>query len=162
MYASKTITKCNRLYHKIVAFIIQFGHPPVLREMCVLMNTNSTSLVRGYLKVLEEWRWIEVPEGKCRAIQLIRPTERGLTREQLAALFRNAERFDSSFNKPLTPEVAEQKRQRDLATHREYVKRRARKLQAPPAAAAPDPVEQRRSQLRAQIQPFTGIEKSKA
>lgn len=67
--------RCIELYNKIVAFIAQFGYPPSLREMCTLMSIRSTSHVRKYVRVLEEWHWIEITDGKCRTLRLIRPTE---------------------------------------------------------------------------------------
>lgn len=66
---------CITLYNRIVAFKKQFGYPPVLREICVLMDINSTSAARDYLRVLESWHWITMTDGKCRTMRLIRPTE---------------------------------------------------------------------------------------
>lgn len=68
-------TQSIKLYNCIVAFKVQFGHPPSLREMCTLMSVNSTSHVRGYVCVLEKWHWIELDGGQCRRMRLTRPTE---------------------------------------------------------------------------------------
>lgn len=66
---------CTTLYNRIVAFIKQFGYPPTTREICTLMDINSTSQARAYLRVLENWHWIQMTNGKCRTMRLIRPTE---------------------------------------------------------------------------------------
>lgn len=66
---------CITLYNRIVAFKKQFGYPPVLREICTLMDINSTSAARDYLRVLENWHWIQMTDGKCRTMRLTRPTE---------------------------------------------------------------------------------------
>lgn len=66
---------CIRLYNRIVAFIKQYGYPPTLREICTLMDINSTSQARDYLRVLEGWNWIVLTDGKARTMRLIRPTE---------------------------------------------------------------------------------------
>lgn len=84
--------KSIRLYHKIVAFIVQFKHPPSLREMGVMMNSNSTSLMRDYIQVLKAWGWIGMDGGQCRTIQLTRPTERGLSIDELRAFFKPADK----------------------------------------------------------------------
>lgn len=67
--------RCIKMYHKITAYIKQFGHPPSLRDLCVLMDMNSTSHVAKYLRILEDWKWIEMDAHKCRTMRLIRPTE---------------------------------------------------------------------------------------
>lgn len=66
---------CIQLYNRIVAFIGQFGYPPSLREMATLMDINSTSLIAGYMRVLESWGWIAVTNNKSRTLRLTRPTE---------------------------------------------------------------------------------------
>ncbi len=86
--SSKALTtKAGRLYHLIVAYMIQHHHPPCLREMCELMHSRSTSLMTYYLKTLRDWGWIEMKGGLCRTIQLTRPTEKGCDLRTLAEFY---------------------------------------------------------------------------
>lgn len=66
---------CIKLYHKIVAFKKQFGFAPSLRDMCQMLDIDSTSQVRVYLRKLETWGWVQMEEGKGRTLRLTRPTE---------------------------------------------------------------------------------------
>ncbi len=67
---------CIVLYERIAAYWKQFGHAPSLRDMCKLMNINSTSYIAGLLRVLEDWKWIEQSDGS-HAMRLTRVTEVG-------------------------------------------------------------------------------------
>lgn len=96
-YSKEVTDKCIKLYNLIAAFIIQFGYPPSLRDMCKMMNSNSTSLMNSYVCVLMTWGWIDMVEGKSRTIHLTRPTENGRTPEQLAEYF---SKLDESLRNP--------------------------------------------------------------
>lgn len=80
MMQSKTqlehkIDICNKLYDFIEAFIDQNGYAPSLREMGAAMDKNSTSIMRGYVRTLESWKWAKVESGKSRALVLLPKTD---------------------------------------------------------------------------------------
>lgn len=87
---------CINLYNKIVAFKQQFGYLPSIREMCKLTDTASTSMLRGYLQVLQDWGWLEIPKGTSRAMRLTRPTEMDVLPSIRQAVTEHGDRLEAS------------------------------------------------------------------
>lgn len=79
--------RATRLYNFIVRYYAENGYFLTLREMTDVLGNNSTSIARAYVDLLEKRGWVRRIESQsARALKLTRPTERGLTPDQLAAL----------------------------------------------------------------------------
>jgi len=125
--------KCVRLYSKIVAYMIQFGHAPTVRDMCKMMGITSTSMMAYYVKTLVKWGWISKADHMGRTIVLTRATEAGRPLADIAPYFKDVE--------VSAPKL-------EARTMRTPI--RERRIEQPPL--------QRREVLRAQIQPYKGGE----
>jgi SOS-response transcriptional repressor LexA len=75
-----------KLYNFIMVFYAQHGYSPSIREIMPILQVSSTSLAAYTLNILINWRWIERGEKGGRNIRLMRPTERGLSAENLRTL----------------------------------------------------------------------------
>lgn len=86
---SKTIDRAVRLYLFMLRYWVENGYTPTVREMCGALGVSSTATAQHYLNILIQWKWIERRAG-IRTVGLIRVSERGMSRAQVAAL---AERY---------------------------------------------------------------------
>lgn len=82
----RVINRACTLYAFLLYFYVENGYWPTLREMMPALQVTSSSMMKHFLDVLTKWGWIARGDGGGRNLKLLRPTERGLTREQLAAL----------------------------------------------------------------------------
>lgn len=79
--------KAINLYNQIVQFYAATGFMPRFRHMTVMAGVSSINTVYNYLRRLEALGWVERPfPGATCAITLTRPTEAGLTPDELRAL----------------------------------------------------------------------------
>jgi len=129
MASQEVNDKCVQLYSKIVAYMIQFGHAPTVRDMRKMMGIRSTSTTAYYIKYLVRWGWISKAENKGRTIVLTRATEAGRPLADIAPYFKDV---TVTASKP------------QPRTMRTPI--RERRIEQPPL--------QRREVLRAQIQPY--------
>ncbi len=61
-----------RVFDFLIAYIQREQYPPTLREICNGCQIASVSTARHHLRVLQEWRVIEVKDGSPRAIRILR------------------------------------------------------------------------------------------
>ena len=58
------------VYNTIVAFSIENGYPPTIRDICNKLN-KSVGAVQNCLKILERKDFIEREHGKTRTIKVV-------------------------------------------------------------------------------------------
>lgn len=143
-HSEQVTDKCIKLYNLIAGFVVQFGYGPTYRDMCKLMNSDSTSLMRDYTKVLRQWGWVDMVEGKSRTIHLTRPTENGRSSEDLKQYFQPV---DESLRDPQAD------RHQKLADTLRQSNDEAWKVLR---AAAENVRAARRTQIREAIEPYKG------
>jgi len=136
---------CIKLYNKIAAFIFQFGYAPSIREMRIMMNSSTNSMIHGYLKVLSDWGWIAIESQKARTLRLTRATEQDMSPDQGKAAFG---KVDDAF-KGQAADTIKVKVQRVTISQEVRMSRVERKIEMMRAIRA-------RNDIRSQIKPYGG------
>ena len=70
---NKTDEKLNNVFSYVEGYILNYGYPPSVREICRDLSIKSTATCHGYLKRLEEQGLISISGSKKRAIMLTKP-----------------------------------------------------------------------------------------
>jgi len=136
---------CIKLYNKIAAFIFQFGYAPSIREMRIMMNSSTNSMIHGYLKVLSDWGWIAIESQKARTLRLTRPTEMDMSPDQGKAAFGNVGDAFTGHD----ADTIKVKVQRVTISQEVHLPREQRRVEMMRAIRA-------RNDIRSQIKPYGG------
>lgn len=70
---NKTDEKLNNVFSYVEGYILNYGYPPSVREICRDLSIKSTATCHSYLKRLEEQGLISISGSKKRAIMLTKP-----------------------------------------------------------------------------------------
>lgn len=79
------------LYDFLVTYIAEHGYAPNIRQIVQNLGCARQTAV-NYLKQLQAMGWIERPYWRHGAIKLTRPTETGLTPDDLQELIQHGEK----------------------------------------------------------------------
>lgn len=94
--SSEVNEQAIRLYMWLLRYYAEHGYAPSIREMVTAAGFSSTSVVGYHIDILVQWKWlqrgyIDKATGQLvrgeRDIRPIRPTERGLSAEEIARLY---------------------------------------------------------------------------
>ena len=68
----KLTEKQIELYNELKKYIDFYGFPPSIRELCKLMNVNSTGTIQSMLKRLKKKGYIDFMPRKSRTIRILK------------------------------------------------------------------------------------------
>lgn len=67
----KLTTKQTEVYNLIKKFIKEKGYSPTIRELCKILELNSSASIHRHLKILKQKGYITYEEGKSRTIKIL-------------------------------------------------------------------------------------------